>query len=450
MDTTVRLQMKNNQPDGIFSIEGTNDTFTITKGIQGVPLLNAYLSNSNAILQTENVLTNSIISPNYIFQKIQNDSEVIVKSIQSEVYGLKYHLPSRFHSHRFTTRYGENQYNEWMRIQQGRLGRAQVGIGTTIIDPNVGLHVNGIIRCDKIITHEPILLESFMHSNLLWLDDTGKIPNHYLPEQYQVSIIQNEAGVGIGTRVPVQKLHLEGGCYIRDRLGIGHTQPNALLHVINNSSTLPSVSIEQDTGKAIHVIHAPTQTPFFSVSPSQMQIGMSEHYQTTIQGNLKTNELELKRLFIGEQSHTYLESSENYTEITTPTFIRNTLHCDSIESTNDLSLKAHSIHASNTTLYIKECMTPLVTSSNALPLNPDGILEEMHSLECKLYKNNENSYECGFIKENFINNVIQGNETATLLFDGKEHINQSTMIHLLWTAVQHLSKRVKELEGQKS
>jgi hypothetical protein len=454
MDSTVRLQMKNNQIDGIYSIEGTRDTFRVTKGTQEIPLVSSFIGNNcNAILQSDQLhASKSILTPQLIFQHITNDDEDIIKGVQSELYGIKYTLPSRFHSHRFMTRYAGNQYQEWMRIQQGRQGRAQVGIGTTVIDASVGLHVNGIIRCDKIMTQEPSVFEPWLHSNLLWLDDAGKIPHQYLPEQYQVSILQNEAGVGIGTRVPLQKLHVEGGCYIRDRIGIGQSQPNAIIHIANTTSTLPCLTIEQDNGNAIQVMHSPSQSTLFNVSTSKTHIGLDSSYQTEILGTLKTNTLKSDSLELP-----FAQLNESGIEFTPPVCIQHGLTCDTIQSSADisrpLSLHATDIQASNAILHIKDTVIPIgfTLSSHTTPLNANGLLEEMELLDPKLYIDPMNQQsQCGFIKEDFIQQISSGNETATLLFDGQNGIQQSTMLHILWKTVCQLSKRIKELEGQKS
>jgi hypothetical protein len=458
MDPTIRLQMKNNQSDGVFSLEGTMNTFTITKGVDSMPLLKTYLNESNAVVQTNHVQANQVIASDFILQKVVSDSETILKGTQSELYGIKYTLPSRFQSHRFMTRYGENEYNEWMRIQQGRQGKAQVGIGTTLMDPLVGLHVQGSIRCDKLFMNEPFPYEPLVHSNLLWLDDRGKIPSQYLPEQYQTSILQNEAGVGIGTRVPVQKLHLEGGCYIRDRIGIGHTQPNALLHIVNASSTLPSLLIEQDIGHAIQVIHQPSQTPLFTVSSQETTLGHTNTYQTFIRGTLKTHSIETPSLTIVDASSPtkpWLHTTPYSLDIHKPAFLNEGLTCDSITSTKQsLYIQTCQLNASNASIYAKEYNASLanVSSLEALSLNPEGLLEEMERLNSKMCMDSTNhtKYRCSFIQDEFLEEISHGNETAKLLLDDQHHINQTTMIHLLWTTVKHLSRRVKELEGQKS
>jgi len=119
-----------------------------------------------------------------------------------------------------------------------------------------------------------------------------------------------------------------------------------------------------------------------------------------------------------------------------------------------LYIQTCQLNASNASIYAKEYNASLanVSSLEALSLNPEGLLEEMERLNSKMCMDSTNhtKYRCSFIQDEFLEEISHGNETAKLLLDDQHHINQTTMIHLLWTTVKHLSRRVKELEGQKS
>jgi len=54
--------------------------------------------------------------------------------------------------------------------------------------------------------------------------------------------------VGIGTRVPLQRFHVQGTQFISERLGIGTYQPAANLHVQERYASIPSLIVENYSG----------------------------------------------------------------------------------------------------------------------------------------------------------------------------------------------------------
>lgn len=468
MDPIVRLQMKNNKED-IFSLEGSVDTFSIKKGINELSrsLLHLQLNSNQASLTTDSIISKQLQTPELILQQysLQDANEKIIKGLQNDIAGIKYILPSRFHTHRFLTRTGEGTYNEWVRIQQGRKGQAQVGIGTNILDPLSSLHVNGIIRCDQIITSSSLPSQGYtLNSNAVYLDSNGKIPFQYLPEQYKVSIIQNDAGVGIGTKTPFQKLHVEGGSYIRDRLAIGQPNPNAILHISQDANMLslplPGLKIQQDTGKAIEITDNLDKS-FFSVSSDKTLIGpgIGNPYNFICKGNLETQDVHCEDIVIQKEGVKRFETNTDCTTFYTSIVSNKELVCSRIESpldTSNIQLYTKNIDAENATLLIQQTNIALPTSIHTVQnsrIEGNGLLEEMNYLEPILYKNIDNTtneFKYTFMKDDIVQKITEGNEIASLLMDSNHRLNETSMIHILWKAVKQLSQRVKDLEGQKS
>lgn len=501
MDDIVRIQMKNKHSDGIYSLQGNSNTFSIIKGDGVQTLLEIYPSDKYGpistqclhvpAVETKYIQSDALILQSYTIkhqQSQENSTEYVTKGMHSEVYGMRYQLPSRFHMHRFLTRVGVNEHTEWARIQQSRFGIAQLGIGTTSIDPTVGLHVNGAIRCDKIITSKnPVYednLSALQSSNLLWFDKDGKIPAQYLPEVYRVSILQNDAGVGIGTRAPVQKLHVEGGCYIRDRIGVGITEPTGIMHISNISSTLPVLKIEQPLGNCLEIWKYASDTqPILSVNPNYMKIGNDaiNNYELQIRGTVKTGILDTEQLIVRKNDTILMQTTEiplvdnkddaeltNFgtstaLEIHTPVYIRGPLTCASIQNTPNISIQTEKIDAPNASLLIKEALISSISDTSHKTvfsqdsLSKQGILDEMMQLHSCIYTQipedtQPSNYHAGFLKDDLVKGLQNQNEVVKLLTSSSspDTVNQSMMIHLLWEAVKHLSQRVKDLEGQKS
>lgn len=171
-------------------------------------------------------------------------------------------------------------------------GTAQVGIGTQTIPSNVSLYVTG-----KTVIEGDVQIQgnfTFDTSGFVQLDpSTNKIVGTQLPERlvflnsntnlidYSIlpgkfSGIRWNQSVGIGTRKPLQKLHVEGGAIVSERLGIGASNygPAARIHAVEAIGVIPTAILENNSFGNIIEARA-SGNPILTVSSTGVGIGKS-------------------------------------------------------------------------------------------------------------------------------------------------------------------------------
>jgi hypothetical protein len=158
---------------------------------------------------------------------------------------------------------------EAARIQTNQYGLAQLSVGAgTALGPTTALRVAGDTHIDGSLTVDGLL--NFDKSGLAVLDSaTQRLLATQLPEgipflnsqnQIDPSLFPTAPGfqfmrasknVGIGTRAPQQKLHVEGGATFTERVGIGTYHPAARLHLREDAMVGPTIILENNGGGPI-------------------------------------------------------------------------------------------------------------------------------------------------------------------------------------------------------
>jgi hypothetical protein len=211
---------------------------------------------------------------------------------------LNYQVPVSSSIHAFYVGYDANSSTELMRIQRVD-NNTQVGIGTNAIRSGVSLEVAGGVHISKDLTIEGALhlsgtldlsqaqgiarldpltqkvAPTVLPEKLLYLNTTNQIDASYLPALYSGPYIRGLRNVGIGTRTPIQKLHVIGTTVTSERLGVGTNRPVARLHVYDNTIATPTFRIDKPgSGDAI-VVYGPNNAVAFNVtSAGAVGIGM--------------------------------------------------------------------------------------------------------------------------------------------------------------------------------
>lgn len=205
---------------------------------------------------------------------------------------LTYQLPSRTKRHVFRAAAYDGANVEWVRIQESGTGVVQVGIGTTTMAPTEALAVKGdtVVTGNLRITGQLNLSNSpFIQRNpltnridpsvltegVVLLTNQGKIDESVLPQRYNFQYLRAQKNVGIGTRIPAQKLHVWGSTVISERLGIGTTAPISRVHVVETSAVTPAVMVQNlGGGDGLWVQVAQNTVPALVVKGTHNGVGI--------------------------------------------------------------------------------------------------------------------------------------------------------------------------------
>lgn len=180
---------------------------------------------------------------------------------------LNLQIPSINSKHTFSAASSTSYSVELMRLQNNSLGRPQLGIGTSVFASNVALQVAGNVSIQGSLTvtnglygfvdtSEFIRFDSntgrissnLLPNNLLFLNTNNQIDNSVLPIGYNYQYLKANKNIGIGTKTPAQKLHVQGGVCITDRIGIGTLYPSSRIHAIESSGTFPTATLINNSG----------------------------------------------------------------------------------------------------------------------------------------------------------------------------------------------------------
>lgn len=273
--TSLSTTTSNGYPS--FILQASNQDFNVIKNDQRV----ATFSSSNGIprfsvpggIYGSNVyITSPTPRKALILSDYNPTSQHAYAGVGFDGTAINYQLPTRAAAHSFCAATNPMSSKEWMRIQESTAATAQVGIGTNVFTGTEALRVMGdTVVQGKIIAQNGIagaLDESYLPSNIVRVDlgtsrinsnilpsqlvyldpSTNLINNSVLPTSYKFQYLNANKNVGIGTRTPVQKFHVEGNIYASSRIGIGNTQPASRLHVKETSGSIPCLRIDNNAG----------------------------------------------------------------------------------------------------------------------------------------------------------------------------------------------------------
>jgi hypothetical protein len=354
--------------------------------------------------------------------------------------------------------YPDDENRSWFSI-----GRRGVGIGTGMPNPLVSLHVNGTILCDRIVSLEGDLVRPYRESGsanagagetTIVLDSQGKIPMAYLPEVYQTSLIQNDIGVGIGTRVPCQKLHLEGSGYIRDRLGVGTTLPTATVEIQGDGrGDAPVLSLKTLANTPLLVLESQASSQVASFGSKQIAFGAP----TVIPHLTVMDTFEVKNLLY-RRTEKEIGNKPGWV-IPESLYVVDGLTTNQLYSIEN---RPFTIHAP------KVCMETLETAEWESPMNPNQpaeplSLNEKAELFAQMAELTAGIQSGGALEKArwdwdtaaWKNAYEKGQDVAQWLLcqdpnSTETRLRVSSTLSFLWSMVQLLTERVKALENSKN
>lgn len=258
-----------------------------------------------------------------------------------------YQLPNASAFHGFYASMTSTASLELMRLQTNGSGVAQVGIGTTSIASNVMMHVagstvidgsltvqgdlnfdrTGIVQLDAATSKIP---SSNMPNGLLYLDQsTNKVDPTYLPQTFQFQYLRGQKNVGIGTRAPQQRLHVQGSSVFSERVGVGTFHPIARMHLYEPSAIIPTMVLENDVGGSL--LEAKLMgAPSFTVVGTHVGVGIGTSVvppsqSLQVEGNASitgtvtcsnitaAGSISLSRLLIEDPQQVYVQQSKTTT-----------------------------------------------------------------------------------------------------------------------------------------
>jgi hypothetical protein len=208
---------------------------------------------------------------------------------------LKYQTPYTDSKHIFYTGISPGASAELMRIQRDVLGNAQVSIGGGDISTGVGLKVTGnteitgnlvvngadfgadFVRLDAV-THR--ISSNVMPTGVVYLNPaSNQLDTSVIPQTYSDQYLRTSKNFGIGTRNPVQRLHVQGSVAVSDRIGIGTLYPLSRLHVIEGAASIPTAILRNTSGgdvlnTFIQSVDGNTALPVLSVVGTHQGVGI--------------------------------------------------------------------------------------------------------------------------------------------------------------------------------
>ena len=256
---------------------------------------------------------------------------------------LNYQVPTENAVHAFYSGFDSTHSTELLRIQR-KNALTSVGIGTALVRDGVALDVVGGARLSSNLevfgdlrvhgTMDASLLSgvavlsatddrvsaTFLPSNVAYLNGLNQIDESFLPAAYRAPYIRGLRNVGIGTRHPQQKLHVQGAVAVSERIGIATTAPTARLHIVDANVAAPAIEIAKVAGNdALRIYGGPAgTTPMFNVTAAgQVGIGTFNNEAGTALhltgGDLRIDE----RLFVKEIEIERLECRQGANSIIT-------------------------------------------------------------------------------------------------------------------------------------
>lgn len=383
---------------------------------------------------------------------------------------------------------------EWMRIQEGASGLAQVGIGTTSMASSVALaisgdtHISGSLKVTGDVDLNPATFSDFIRydsntqrlpfqslpSNVAILNTNNKIDESLIPQSFNFQYIKSQKNVGIGTKQPLQKFHVHGTSVFSERVGVGTLSPATRLHVVESSASIPAVKIQSIGGGAVlesycggaYALLVPGTHPAIGINTSVVPVSQSlfVNGNAYITGTVGCSNMNVfNKLTIGEVDiidnlgrgvfRTGLLTSTQFGQVQTvesfaPMLVREPIAVNTITPINTglVTFRNASVLVDRTAYVSTQAVTlahdSLMTDRNVL-LQSDA-LNVVKLIPCYTYNLNGGGLCAGVSGLDLYG--LGMNTMVTSMPDGKYGVRYDSIIPYLVQSIKELERRLRILE----
>ena len=411
--------------------------------------------------------------------------------INTSTNAIEYRTPGTLYdinSHIFYSGTGPFTSTPLMSIQPNPTsGIAQVGIGvlpgsinhTTSLSlandlriagdlfvKNIPLDPNNIILLDANTNR---ISSNQMPYGIVYTSGTSnQIDQSLIPATFTGSYFKTYKNFGIGTRNPLQRLHVQGNAYITDRLSVGISNPATRLHVVEYAAAIPTATFANIAGgDPLHTYissntqNGPVNIPVLTVVGTHQGVGIGtssvnitnalEVVGNTQTTSLSTNNISISGSITGNIStlnmsaqsspFLYLSSnlSSNIFNIGLPTDFKNdcsvygTFTCYGNTFTHNLINTQSDMRLKCNVTKITDCLSKVN--------NINGYTYNVVSEQNTIMKNNRYA---GVIAQE-IQNVLP--EAVSSYSSGYLSVKYDSLIPLLIESIKELTAKVNYLEN---
>jgi len=183
-------------------------------------------------------------------------------------------------------------------------------IAGNLIVQNITINPNTIVTVDPISNR---ISSNIMPPGVVFTSGTSNlIDTSLLPVNFSGTYFKTYKNFGIGTRNPVQRLHVQGNTYITDRLGVGVAYPANRLHVVEYAAAIPTATLYNTSGGDVlqtfitsNTINGPVNLPILTVVGTHQGVGIgTQNVSLTntlqVRGNTDTTSLTTQNIAISK------------------------------------------------------------------------------------------------------------------------------------------------------
>lgn len=378
---------------------------------------------------------------------------------------------------------------EIARAQRSAAGVCQLGVGITdAMDPSLALQVRGgnarvegslevtgDVRWPGLSNLNLVSLDPQTHrigSNVMpagvaYLDPaTNLIPPALLPSSNAFQFLRAAKNVGIGTRRPLQRMHIEGTAYVSECVGAGNTSPAARLHAIEASAVAPTCILEALAGGDA-LVATVGAAPALTVVGSHPAVGictsscansnaLEVHGNTTLYGQLWASNIVMSNLDV-------LSASSGAPVLATETVTladstrQDVVHCylplvvDQRVSTQEIVAAggASNVHFRNCGVVVDGAalfaQQPLVVSDRSVKTRVEPLSGGVE----RLLRVRGYTYDVGGVRQAGVmaHEVLAALPEAVAEQGGVKAVSYTALVPLLIEAVRDLAQQIRELRA---